>query len=134
MPNYNSITIVGHLTRSVEQKAVGDHVVYEAGIAVNNGYGEKQRPCFIDVNAWNKTGAALAKLNKGDAVMLVGSLEQDTWEKDGQKRSKHKITVNQVVFLGGKRNDGERSEASAGRNAAPSVPAPAAASFDETPF
>ena len=120
MPNYNQIVILGHLTRDPETKTVGEHTVVSTGIAVNNGYGEKSRPCFVDLSAWNKTGAALAKLKKGEAVMITGQLEMDQWEKDGKKNTKHKITVNQVTFLGKKGDE--------------PVAAKAAAVVDDTPF
>ena len=50
---------------------------------------------FINCEAWD-TGAEVIKesFNKGDLVMIEGSLRNDSWEKDGVKHSTLKVRVN----------------------------------------
>jgi single-strand DNA-binding protein len=45
---------------------------------------------FLDVVAFKQLAEAIveAGLSKGDAVFAMGKLQQSSWEKDGQKRSK----------------------------------------------
>lgn len=50
---------------------------------------------FINCEAWD-TGAEVINesFNKGDLVMIEGSLRNDSWEKDGVKHSTLKVRVN----------------------------------------
>ncbi len=128
MSNFSNITIAGRLTRDVEQRTAGEHTVYNVGIAYDTGFGDKKKPCFIDISAWDKTGAALARLAKGEPVLINGSLELETWEKDGQKRSKHVVRVNSVTYISSKR-DGVADTATTRP-----VSAAAANAFDAVPF
>lgn len=59
--------------------------------------------CFIDVSLWGKKGenfaTAYEQQGKGP-VLVIGQLKQDTWEdKNGGKRSKHKISADDVSFI-----------------------------------
>lgn len=100
MPNFNQVNLIGHLTRDTEKRSVGDKTVVKTGIAVNGW--KPGDVMFIDLTAWNKTGEALAKVSKGQAVGIVGRLQLETWDdkNGGGKRSKHSVTVDQVIFLG----------------------------------
>ncbi len=113
MPNFNCVTLIGHLTRDTETRTIQDgKKVVKTGIAVN---GWKQGDVmFIDLTAWNKTGEALEKVKKGQAVGVVGRLQLETWDDKatGTKRSKHSVTVDQVIYLsGGGKDDGRAVEA-----------------------
>lgn len=58
---------------------------------------------FIDVTVWGKSAENSSQyLKKGSAALVEGRLKLDSWEKDGQKRSKLKVVANKVQFLGGK--------------------------------
>lgn len=118
MASFNKVIVVGRLTRDPEQKTIGSgSSVTECGLAINESYktkdGEsKESTCFIDVSVWGKQGDNCAVyLSKGSQVLVEGRLQQDTWEKDGQKRSKHKLTADRVVFLDSKRDEGGASGA-----------------------
>ena len=60
-------------------------------------------------------------------MFVEGRLKQDTWEKDGQKRSKIHVIVERMQFLAGKsdgaRSNGARSDA-ATEDSASKSPAP----------
>lgn len=110
MPNYNQVTIIGHLTRGIELKTSAGGTTYcNSGIAYND---RKKKAHFFDFTAFGKTAELLASsFEKGDAVGLVGELAIDQWDaKDGTKRSKPVILVNHIIFVGG----GQRSSAHAG--------------------
>jgi len=132
MSNFSDITIHARLTRDVETRAVGEHTVSNVGVAYDVGFGEKAHPVFIDVSAWNKTGEALARLMKGDQVLLNGELDMETWtdKTTQQKRTKHVLKVSRVVYTS-KKKDGAEATPAATR---PTSPAVAKAFGDEVPF
>jgi single-strand DNA-binding protein len=66
----------------------------------DEGGSKHEESCFIDCTAWSKLAEAIDKnVGKGDPLHITGTLKQETWEKDGQKHSKHVLTLNRVVFL-----------------------------------
>ena len=110
MPNWNKVQLMGHLTRDIELRATqGGTAVANLGLAVNHKWkdksGEKREEVsFFDCEAWGSTAETLARyLGKGDPVFIDGRLKQDTWEADGQKRSKIKVVIESFQFIGGKR-------------------------------
>lgn len=62
---------------------------------------------FIDCDAWinaeGKGAGAIVRdfAGKGKELLIEGRLQFEQWEKDGQKRSKHNLVVEQVQLLGG---------------------------------
>lgn len=105
--NYNRIILVGHLTKEPETAFTTTGSEYcKCGIAVNNGYGDKKKVCFIDFTAWSKTAQFLAKhFKKGDSILIEGELQLDVWEKDNKKNYKHTVNVQSVNFAGGKKEN-----------------------------
>ena len=99
MPNYNSVTIIGHLVRAPELKSsAGGSSYCHGGVAYND---RKKKVHFFDFTAFGKTAELLAStFEKGEAVGLVGEVHIDSWEKDGVKRSKPVIIVNSLIFIG----------------------------------
>ena len=97
----NSVTLVGRLTRDPEVKDVGETKVAKFGLAVD-GY-KKDKTNFFDVEIWGK-GAEIAEeyITKGKQVSVLGELVQDSWEKDGEKRSKVFIKAEHIMMLGSK--------------------------------
>jgi len=112
MPNLNRVMLMGHLTRDVETRAAGASTVGGFGLAINHKYktaaGEqREEVTFVDCEAWGKTAEVLAQyVGKGDPLYVEGRLKLDTWEdKDGGKRSKLKVVVENFQFLGGKKDN-----------------------------
>lgn len=74
-------------------------------VACNTSYLDAQQErqtsvTFVDVRVWGARGKACAEhLRKGSPVFVVGRLDQDTWDQDGQSRTKHYITADKVEFL-----------------------------------
>lgn len=58
------------------------------------------RTFYVDGTAWEQTAERLDKqLKKGDQVYVNGRLETQSWEQDGQKRSKPVLNVQTVRKL-----------------------------------
>lgn len=76
-------------------------------VAVNSNWTDEggskhEDSCFIDCVAWNKLAESIIKfgVSKGDPLYVKGLLKQERWEsKEGQKHSKHVLTVIRIVFL-----------------------------------
>ena len=107
--SYNRVILVGRITRDVELKALpSGQSVASFGMAMNEKYkdrdgNQKESVCFVDCEMFGPRAEAFAKyLGKGDQVLVEGKLKLDTWEKDGQKRSKLKVSVFSFEFVGGK--------------------------------
>lgn len=101
----NSVVIVGNLTRDPEVRAVADTSVCTLGVAVNErtktGGEWGERANFFDVEVWGAQADACSRyLTKGRQVAVSGRLRWESWEKDGQKRSKVLIRANEVQFIG----------------------------------
>ena len=85
-----------------------------------------QEVCFVDVDVWGAQGENCQKyLQKGRSVLVEGRLKLDTWEQDGQKRSRHSIVADRVTFMQGGQEEGESQSNSSAED---DLSAPAAAS------
>ena len=115
MANFNKVILAGNLTRDPELKYTPNQTaVCEFGMAINRKYKggdgqQREDTCFVDCQAWGKTGEVIAQyMVKGKPLLVEGRLSYDSWEgKDGQKRSKLRVTVENFQFLGGP-NDGQQ--------------------------
>lgn len=102
----NSVTISGNLTRDPEARATqsGSSVI-TFGVAVNertrNASGEwSDRANFIDCAMFGKRAQSIAPyLQKGAKVAIEGHLRWSQWERDGQKRSKLEVIVDEIEFM-----------------------------------
>ncbi|MBM3453591.1 MAG: single-stranded DNA-binding protein [Bacteroidetes bacterium] len=84
-------------------------------LAVNNPLSEKE-VLFIDVDTWEKQAEFVEKfVKKGNLLSVVGRLKQDTWEKDGQKRSSISVITERINFV----NSGKKKDEQISDNAAP---------------
>ena len=111
MPNLNKVMLIGNLTRDPEVKFTPKGTaIAEIGLAINrtwkNESGEKQEETtFVDVTLWGRQ-AEIAKeyLTKGRPVYIEGRLQLDSWDdkQTGQKRSKLKVTGEQMQLLCGR--------------------------------
>jgi len=100
----NVVILVGRLIKDIETRAVGEHTAGSFTLAVN-GY-KKDEVSFIDCKCWNSTASLLSKFtSKGSRISAVGSLKQESWEKDGSKHSKIVVNVKEIQFLDTKKED-----------------------------
>jgi len=134
MANYNKVILVGNLTRDPQMSYLPSQTpVVELGLAVNRkwkGQNGEQREdtCFIDCTAFGKQAEVINQyMHKGNPILIEGRLQLDTWEaKDGTKRSKHKVVVENFQFLGsgGGRGGGYQGSAGDRPTAKSEAPAP----------
>lgn len=112
----NNIAISGRLTRDPETVSMQDGNKYSKfSLAVDRPY-QKDKTDFIDVITWNKTAELVERyLVKGRQVIVQGSLQIDTYERDGVKRTKAVVRAERVEFIGSNpntaqnQNDGAKS-------------------------
>lgn len=107
--SFNQVILMGNLTRDPElRQTPSGQSVCSFSLALNrswkNQQGETQEAVdFIDVVAWSGLGERVAQyVTKGRPVLVVGRLQQRSWEQDGQKRNKVEVLANDVTFLGGR--------------------------------
>lgn len=121
MASYNRVILVGNLTRDPELRYTpSGTAVSEIGLAVNDRVKRNEQwvdePTFVDVTLWERTAeVANEYLSKGSPVLIEGRLKLDTWEKDGQKRSKLRVIASKMQMLssgGGGGGGGGRGESS----------------------
>ena len=130
MVSVNIVILGGNLTRDPEVRYTPQgSAVASFGLAVNRSFktkdgGQKEEVCFVDVETWGRQAETVGEyLKKGRPVLVEGRLMLDSWEgKDGQKRTRHKVTAMRVQFLGS-RGAPAAAPAPGGAEAAP-PPAP----------
>ncbi|MCZ6156129.1 single-stranded DNA-binding protein [Campylobacter ureolyticus] len=108
---FNRVILVGRLTRDIELRYLNSgSALGKTGIATSRKYtanGEKKEEvCFIDITFWGKLAEiANQYLRKGSQVLVEGRLMFETWQdQNGQNRSRHSITVENMQMLGGGSN------------------------------
>ncbi len=108
MASFNRVILVGNLTRDIELKYTpGGTAVTDIGMAVNDrrksASGEwVDETTFVDVTLWGRTAEVASEyLGKGSPILVEGRLKLDTWETDGQKRSKLRVVCERMQMLGG---------------------------------
>lgn len=135
MPNFNTVTLMGHLTRDPElRNTQGGTTICAFTLAVSNKFkaknGEmKEDVLFIDCTSFGKQGEVVSKYaQKGSPLFVQGRLKLDQWEaKDGTKRSKIGVIVEKFEFL-------SKSGEQGGSKSSQSSKAPADLSDAEIPF
>jgi single-strand DNA-binding protein len=112
MASFNRVILVGNLTRDIELRYIPSGMaVCDIGLAVNDRIKKDgqwvEEATFVDVTLWGRTAEiANEYLSKGSNVLIEGRLKLDTWETDGQKRSKLKVVGDRLQMLGGKGGGG----------------------------
>lgn len=116
MANFNRVILVGNITRDIDLRRIQSGLaVTELGLAVNdrrkNASGEwVEETTFVDVTLWGRTAEVASEyLSKGASVLVEGRLKLDTWETDGQKKSKLRVIGERMQMLGSRTGGGGRS-------------------------
>jgi len=137
----NKVIITGNLTRDPELRATpAGTAVLSFSVAVNDrrknpSSGEwEDVPNYIDCNLFGTRADALSKyLFKGSKVGVDGKLRWSQWEKDGQKRSKVDVTVDNIELLSPRNNGATSSYQGATSSYQETVTAPPAPTIDTIP-
>ena len=120
MTDINNLTIIGRLTKDVEVSYTPGGMDYtNFSIAVNRSVKKNEQwtdeVSYFDVKLFGNTAKNLGPyLTKGKQIAIDGYLHQDRWEKDGQKNSRVVICANNVQLCGGKDQNSNSNNGSAG--------------------
>jgi len=147
MATLNKVMLIGRLTDNPEAPRAmpSGGMVIKFRFAVGRSRKNQQtgqwendpNPLYIDCEAFSRPDSRRDLVNliqqyckKGDPLFIEGRLQYDQWDdkQTGQKRSKHKIVVESVEFLGGRSGeDGGMGGGARGQYAGGSGGRPAAA-------
>ena len=103
----NRVAISGNLTRDPElRQTAGGMAILGFGVAVNDRRKNQQTgewedcPNFIDCTMFGARAQSVSRfLSKGSKVAIEGKLRWSQWERDGQKRSKIEVIVDEIEFM-----------------------------------
>ena len=103
----NRVVLTGNLTRDPElRRTQSGMAIMSFGLAVNDRRKNSQTgewedyANFIDCTMFGNRGEALSNiLTKGMKVAIEGKLRWSQWERDGQKRSKIEVIVDEIDFM-----------------------------------
>ena len=119
---FNKIILVGNLTHDIELKFTsGGTALAKTSIATTRKFtvnGErKEEVCFVDITFFGRSAEiANQYLRKGSKCLVEGRLMFEQWtDQQGQKRSKHSVTVESMQMLDSK-NDNQRESHTAGND------------------
>jgi single-strand DNA-binding protein len=138
MASYNRVVLVGNLTRDPELRYIpSGTAVSEITLAVNDRVKRNdqwvEETTFVDVTLWARTAeVANEYLSKGSSVLIEGRLKYDTWEKDGQKRSKLSVVGEKMQMLGGRGGGGGGGSAGGSSRSGSSSPEYSSASSSDS--
>lgn len=123
MASYNRVILLGNLTRDPELRHIPTGTaVTDIALAVND---RRKAPSgewvdettFVDITFWGRTAEIVCEyLTKGSPLFVEGRLKLDTWETDGQKRSKLKVIGDKIQLLGGSGRGESGGSRPSGRN------------------
>lgn len=116
----NKVILMGRLTAAPEIKTTASGVsVCSFTLAVNrrfkNADGEYEAD-FIRCTAWRNTAEFVCNFfTKGQMMAVVGELQNQTYEKDGQRRLYTEVVISEACFCGS-RTEGNDSTPSNSSN------------------
>jgi len=106
MPNYASVTIVGHLGKDPQtrQVASGDSVTSFSLATNHKRANQPDTVTWWRCSCWGKRGEAIARhLKQGDPILVTGEPLNRPWtDQDGAARLSLDVEVRDWAFVGGK--------------------------------
>ncbi len=107
MSSFNKVLLMGNITRDPQLSFLPSQTpVVEFGLAMSRKYKKQdgtqgEETCFVDCQLFGKRAEVVNQyFKKGDPIFIEGRLKYDSWEKDGQKRSKLRVFVENFEFVG----------------------------------
>ena len=119
MANFNRVIVAGNLTRDPQLSYTPSNTpVCEFGMALNRRWRDrdgnaKDEVCYLDLTAYGRSGEVINQyMSKGRSILVEGRLRYSQWtNKEGQKRNKLDVIVENFTFLGGGQGGGGRGGA-----------------------
>lgn len=117
----NKVMISGNLARDPEMRSTaGGTSVMQFSVAVNERRKNSQTgewedyANWVDCSLFGKRAEALERiLGKGTKVAIEGRLRWSQWERDGQKRSKLDVIVDELELMSSRREESPRAASGA---------------------
>ena len=121
--NINRVMISGRLARDAELRSTqGGMAILGFSLGVNDNRKNPQTgewedvPNWVDCTLFGNRAQALARyLTKGSKVAVEGKLRWSSWERDGIKRSKLEVIVDEIELMSG----GQQGQQQGGYQQAP---------------
>lgn len=114
----NSVVLIGNLTRDPELRySTGNNqmAICRFTVAVNEGYGDRQRTSFIPIVVFNKQAENCDRyLQKGRKVAIQGRIQTGSYEKDGRTVYTTEVIANSVEFLSPQSGQGQGGQSRGG--------------------
>ena len=98
----NQVNLIGRLTKDPDIRYTQDQMaIARFSIAINTGYGDKQRVDFPNIIVFGKSAENCEKyLTKGRLVAIGGRIQTGSYEnKEGKKVYTTDVVANNVEFL-----------------------------------
>jgi single-strand DNA-binding protein len=123
----NKVILLCNLTRDPQLSYTPAQVpVVDFGVACNKKWKGQdgqmhEEATFVDCRAFKRTAENINQyFHKGSKILIEGELHFSSWEKDGKKHSKLRVTVYQFDFVDSK---GEQQAPQQQQQAPPQIPA-----------
>ena len=137
----NRVMISGNLTRDAEVRSTQSGMaILGFGVAVHDRRKNQQTgewedcPNFVDCTMFGTRAEKLQPyLTKGTKVAIDGKLRYSSWERDGQRRSKLGVIVDDLEFMSG-RHAGSGYAPQPVPEAGPAIDAAASIYDEDIPF
>lgn len=96
----NSVQLIGNISTDIDLRATpAGKFVAKFNIAVNNPY-NREKTSFLAIEVWGKNAENTSEYcSKGSKVGIVGHIEVDQWDRDGERKYKTKVVASSVEFL-----------------------------------
>lgn len=99
----NQATIAGRLGRDPDIRQAGGSKVASLNIAVSESWKDangkwQEKTHWLRASAWGKTAELAESMQKGDLVLVSGSIEVRSWsDKDGNKRESVEVRARTLL-------------------------------------
>ena len=111
----NRVIISGNLTRDPELRATQSGMqILGLGVAVNDRRknpatgGWEDYPNYVEcVMFGSRAGSVAQYLSKGSKVVIEDKLHWSQWERDGKKRSKLEVIIDDIEFISTRKETGQ---------------------------
>ncbi len=116
MASFNKVILLGNLTRDPEMRMTpSGQAICKFALAVNRTYTaqdgqKKEEVTFVDIDSFGKQAETIGKyMTKGRQLFVEGRLKLDSWEKNGEKRSRLTVVLENFQFVGDRAGPGGAS-------------------------
>lgn len=108
----NNVVLVGRAGSKPETTSFSSGaIVCEIRMALNRQVKEEQVTDWFTVKIWGKSAETAAKyIQKGHLFGITGELQEETWQQDGQKRSKIIVVARSLKLMQPKNKDDQEQE------------------------